>query len=474
MGKHVPSVSIIIVNYNGFNYLRSCLDSIAKLSYPKKKLEVIVVDNGSKDGSTVFLKKLFPWAKVIALKTNEGFTGGNNTGIKNATGEYIVLLNNDTTVDKNWLKELCKAADNTSVGIVTSKIYLATPYIKLSIKSSLVQQSDLDGSIDFSPRGILLEDVHVETQQDADSGIWYKTGFENKRVIKGITIRWTNGDAEILLPLHHEKNTFTFIFHGYPVEKDISYKLNAFLGKRKLVSKVVHPHSVESWTFDIDRTKVRKELMYLVQNAGNIVLSNGFSKDRGSVLRIAKRDYMEFYEEDSSFYRYPKKLVAACGAAMLIKRKVIDQIEGLDGYYFMYYEDIDFSLRAWKMGWNIRYAPRAKVYHHHRASSGKGESGFFITMVEKNHLFVVFTHLKWSTCIREYFAFLGRLGMSVVKQFVFKFTRWSVYGMWRERAAGRLEAFKIFHRLLPSLLMKRIIWKQKSKRDYKQLEPLLY
>ena len=117
----LPTVSIIVLNYNGKEYLEGCLASIDKVFYPKDKLEVIFVDNGSSDGSTDCVKSTYPWVKVIALKKNCGFTGGNNIGVKYAQGSFIVFLNNDVVVDKNWLMELVKVAVDNPTSLVTSK-----------------------------------------------------------------------------------------------------------------------------------------------------------------------------------------------------------------------------------------------------------------------------------------------------------------------------------------------------------------
>lgn len=106
MNKEYPSVSIIILNLNGKHIIHHCLDSLRKVNYPKDKTEIIVVDNGSKDGSADFVKSNYP--EVILLKNNEnlGFSAPNNAAAKKAKGEYLVFVNNDMRVEKNWLSRL--------------------------------------------------------------------------------------------------------------------------------------------------------------------------------------------------------------------------------------------------------------------------------------------------------------------------------------------------------------------------------
>ena len=104
-----PAVSIIIVNWNGMAHLPACLDSLAAQSF--RDFEVVLVDNGSLDGSVAMVRKHYPWVKVVPLKENTGFAFGNNRGLEHCGGAYIVTLNNDTLVEADWLQHLAAAAD---------------------------------------------------------------------------------------------------------------------------------------------------------------------------------------------------------------------------------------------------------------------------------------------------------------------------------------------------------------------------
>lgn len=102
-----PLVSIVIPNWNGKHFLTGCLDSLALQRYQNR--EVVIVDNGSHDGSVEFLKKNYPYVRLVIFPQNTGFSYAVNAGIKEAKGEFVALLNNDTIVDENWLSELVKA-----------------------------------------------------------------------------------------------------------------------------------------------------------------------------------------------------------------------------------------------------------------------------------------------------------------------------------------------------------------------------
>lgn len=123
--KMNPKVSIIIVNWNGKQYLNDCLNSVFNQTY--LSYEIIFVENASTDGSLEYVNENFPKAKIIVNKENYGFAKGANIGIKEALKDenvsYIAVLNNDTKVDKNWLYKLVKVAENDEkIGIIASKI----------------------------------------------------------------------------------------------------------------------------------------------------------------------------------------------------------------------------------------------------------------------------------------------------------------------------------------------------------------
>lgn len=103
-------LSIIIVNYNVEHFLEQCLHSVMKAS-PAITSEVIVIDNSSVDGSVEMIKKKFPLVKLIANEKNVGFSCANNQGIKEATGEYILLLNPDTVVQEDTFEKAIRFLD---------------------------------------------------------------------------------------------------------------------------------------------------------------------------------------------------------------------------------------------------------------------------------------------------------------------------------------------------------------------------
>jgi len=114
-------VSVIIPNWNGKDFIEGCLRSLRTQTF--QDLEIIMVDNGSSDGSIELVKGSFPEVKVISLACNKGFSGAVNEGIRKTKGEFIALLNNDTVADSRWVEQLVKGIHSSKeIGCCASRI----------------------------------------------------------------------------------------------------------------------------------------------------------------------------------------------------------------------------------------------------------------------------------------------------------------------------------------------------------------
>ena len=129
-----PLVSVIIVNYNGKTYLEKCLESLMKINY--KNYEIILVDNNSTDTSIEFVKNTYPSITIIKLNDNYGFAEPNNIGAKNAKGDYLLFLNNDTEVNADFIEEMVK-------------VLKQDPKIAICQSLLLKPNGDVDSSGDF-------------------------------------------------------------------------------------------------------------------------------------------------------------------------------------------------------------------------------------------------------------------------------------------------------------------------------------
>ena len=116
-------ISVIVVNYNGMRFLRGCLTSLAKQT--AMDFEVIVVDNGSDDGSESEVQRYYPHARLVRLKDNRGYAAALNRGIVESGGDFILALNNDTEPESHFIEELLSSSDDKpDIGMWATKMIL--------------------------------------------------------------------------------------------------------------------------------------------------------------------------------------------------------------------------------------------------------------------------------------------------------------------------------------------------------------
>lgn len=122
---NIPKVFVLILSYNGIKWLKACLPTVFSMDY--LHYEVVVIDNGSSDGTEEFVHVNFPQAHVLALKPNRGYAGGFAAGLEyaaNLDADYFLVMNNDTEIHSHALTALVEAAETLDrAGFVTGKVY---------------------------------------------------------------------------------------------------------------------------------------------------------------------------------------------------------------------------------------------------------------------------------------------------------------------------------------------------------------
>jgi GT2 family glycosyltransferase len=123
-GNNEKLVSIAVLNYNGKkDMLKKCLDSIYKLNFDKKNMEILFIENGSQNDDWKIINK-YQGIKLIKIRKNIGFARGYNFGLKKAKGKYLALINNDVRVEKDWLKKLLPIIEkDENIGSIGGKIF---------------------------------------------------------------------------------------------------------------------------------------------------------------------------------------------------------------------------------------------------------------------------------------------------------------------------------------------------------------
>ena len=139
-----PLVSLIVLNWNGKQYLETCLSSLLNQTYPN--LEIIFVDNGSTDGSVEFVRQNYSTALnaliIVEHDVNLGFAAGVNSGIAVSKGKYIATVNNDTEADPDWITELVNAMESDSgIGSCASKMLRFYDRIRIDSAGTIVYQN---------------------------------------------------------------------------------------------------------------------------------------------------------------------------------------------------------------------------------------------------------------------------------------------------------------------------------------------
>lgn len=117
----LPKVTIIVLNYNGRQFLNNCFSSLKRLNY--SDFDVVMVDDCSTDDSVAFVAKKFPWVKILQNTKNMGACVSFNRAVKRTVAELIAKIDNDVKVDRNWLREMVETIESDpQVGVVGSKI----------------------------------------------------------------------------------------------------------------------------------------------------------------------------------------------------------------------------------------------------------------------------------------------------------------------------------------------------------------
>lgn len=184
-----PNVSIVILNWNGLRYLKDCLTSLQAQTYTD--FEVILVDNGSTDGSAEWVAKHFPQVRLIRNEVNLGFAAANNQAICASTAPYVATLNNDTRVEPDWLAALVAAAErNPNIGMCASKMLFA-------------DRPDVINSA-----GICLDAVGIAWDRcggELDEGRETKSGDDSHRATSAVPgVSSAAGDGGLRGGCHHQ------------------------------------------------------------------------------------------------------------------------------------------------------------------------------------------------------------------------------------------------------------------------------
>ena len=356
-------VSVVIVNYNGRPHLPGLLASLRRQTYDD--LEIILVDNGSSDGSVEYICSHFPEVKTVSLPENVGFSEANNVGAEVATGAYLCLVNNDMCADRNLLQELFKAIEESpTIGAVGPKILFWKPFATIELTAStnapiLLDTSALEESAPVYAKWFFAEGWAAEQISDG------KRCTSFKRAAK---LRFAICDGQTLLKLRLRSSS--------DADSVVDVTASPLDGAARCEL------SGNEWsqvTLDFTGRADAPELRYLINNAGSEASGLGEVRDRG------------FGEPDEGQYARKEPVTSLCGGAMLVRRTALRGKPVFAGAFFAYYEDTELSLRLREGGYDLVYNPKGIIYHKH-ASTSQENSAFFRFYVNRNRILFLALH----------------------------------------------------------------------------------
>ena len=375
-------LEVYILNYNGKRFLSDCLESLTLLEVDEHTINVNVVDNGSCDDSKDFVNSKFPQFNFIDLKSNYGFSGGNNRGVhtrrkelkqKGIVPDFHVFLNNDTIVDKNWAVNALNAfkkyeGTQHRVGIVGSKSVF---FDKFFVFDLIIEPgfSPADyGSADTRNLGIMLE--------GGLNGENIYTDFKRSKIINGYSeennCRWISPKTRFYVAVKDKNESISInmkLVNGHIAKIEQTFKIVDVATKKIFKTGKITAEA----PFVLNLSVLPSNFVDVIQNAGTFVKENWQAGDRG-FLEVDEGQYENQYFADS-----------ICGVSLFIKDSLFTKLGGYDENYFAYFEDTDLSLRARIEGYKCVYTPDSKIRHIHCGSGGE-YSEYFNINVAYSHL----------------------------------------------------------------------------------------
>jgi len=360
--KGVPFVRLVVLNWNGADHLAACLDALAALDWPADRLDLVVVDNASSDGSDRIAAEHSRF-RLVRNDHNGGFVA-NNLALRDLDGvDYVGLVNADSFVEPGWLRALVEGIEaDDGLGAVAARMVFADRFVEVEITSPTFVPAGAD-SRDLGVRVSGVRVDGIDRWRDAQvAGGW---GIEHGP--EGTTFQWTAARATLRVP----------VGDGAALPERVEVALDAESPKRVAVRSGTSAAelvvgSERRW----HRLPISGPPVDIVNNVGSVLIEGGYGADRG------------YLEPDEGQYDAPADVFAWCGGSVLLRPAYLADVGLFDERFFLYYEDTDLSWRGRSRGWRYRYVPGAVARHIHAASTGEG-SPVFQHYVERNRLLML-------------------------------------------------------------------------------------
>lgn len=329
-----PFVRVVVLNWNSAWFTRRCIRALQETDYPADRVEVVLVDNGSIDGSLELLRREFPELRIIANGVNLGFAEGCNRGMRDRGGvDHVALVNNDTVVEPGWLRSLVDVLESDpDVGAVAARLVLEPAFVPVEVAAV--------GSLSLHRVTVDGMDVTAAVRPD---------GFEASSAAEwplDITFRLADAAGCLWVP-------------AGPAAREVAVSV---LGPGRLANPPVGAVvAADGRSMVMEVPAIRTQLLNGVGTALN-ERCEGYDIGYGKV----DRDDLSSAEVDGF-----------CGGGALLRGRMLDEVGLFQPRLFAYYEDSDLSWRARRAGWRIVTAPDSVIHHAFGASAGTRARGFF-------------------------------------------------------------------------------------------------
>lgn len=362
--SEAPVVRAVVVNYNGGLRSVCALDSLRALQWPADHLDVVLVDNASTDGVASLVRRSRPDVRVIQAGANLGFGAACNLGIGDLSGvDFVALLNPDATVEPDWLWRLAEAHQaDPRLASACPKVLFDVPFLEIEVDSP----TSTFGLGDQRSVGVLVSGARVESR-DVSRRVQFVRGFWGPEPDGpgGGPAQWSGAAALLRLPVE-EKG----VRHAELLLSAVDRRqIRLASGEHETLLEVgAHPrwHTLALGGDAVD----------VINSVGVTLLEDGYAADRG------------WLERDSGQWNEPAEVPAWSGAAVLLSAEHLRQLGTFEERLFLYYEDIELSLRAARAGWRHKTVPSAVTRHFHSAIVIEG-SAVHQYFSERNRLIVL-------------------------------------------------------------------------------------
>jgi len=346
----IPLISIIIVSYNSGNDLYELLPTLIDQTYTN--WEIIIVDNGD-DNTKEICKKFLNEFKYIKCE-NVGFAEGNNIGLDNSNGELILLLNPDTKLEKNAIKNLVfNLRLDSSAAAASPIIYFYDSFQKINLRSEgenfKANLSNLVGKLPY--KKYFLRQGTLDNQNIISS--------VNGKISIDISIPVNYKEIEIeISKVDNTKKDF-YIF------ADFDSNNSSIIISPKIVSSIDTKFKLQLNSIHHSSSRI------LINNAGSGIRKNGQPYDIG------------FGEIEKEQYEKKSYIKAFCGCCVLLRRELFIRRKIFISEFFAYFEDSELSQWINENEMRILYVPSAKIYHKHSESTQEN-SNTWNTLVSRS------------------------------------------------------------------------------------------